>query len=327
MSNTSEKTDLLCNTELFAPLKKEALEQIARFCSLFKAPKGMTIFKDGEPGDSLFIVKSGEVAVISRVHDHQEQEIARYSRLHFFGEVDMLMGLKRSAEARSAEDAEILRFPKKGKKLNDVLFSCPSTGAQLLYLFMQTVSKRIRESNLMLKENTPWVREIRAQVYSDKLTGLYNKTFLEEQLPSYLKDPGHPVSLLVMKPDNFKAINDTFGHEAGDLALVAIGEALSRYLPESVLIVRYTGNEINCVFPNTGKNEVKEIARGLRSFLNSLDLSAITQGKHFELSVSMGIAVFPEYAASSPDLIKLARELPLIGRERGGNLILFPEDK
>ena len=156
-----------------------------------------------------------------------------------------------------------------------------------------------------------------------------------------------------MKPDNFKAINDTYGHEAGDLALVAIGSALTQYLletslhdgPKKVILVRYTGNELSFIFPDTGKNEAREIARGLRSFLNSLDLSAITQGEAqsaeaasaeavsaeerppFRLSVSIGIAVFPEYATSSADLIKLARELPLIGRERGGNMILFPEDK
>ena len=326
MSDLQEKTSLLSRTQLFAPLKEDMVKQIAGFCSLFKISKGITIFKKGDPGDCLFIVKSGEVAVISRMQNRQEQEIARYSAGDFFGEVDMLMGTERNAESRAAEDCEILRFPGQDKTLKDILFSCPATGAQLLSLFMQTTSRRIRESNALLKENTPWVQEMRAQVYSDKLTGLYNKTFLEEQLPSYLKNPDKPVSLIMFKPDNFKAINDTYGHEAGDQALVAIGTALTQYLPNTAVIIRYMGNEIACLFPETDKEAARKIAQDLKYFLNSLDLSAMTRGIAFKLSVSLGVCVYPDYATDSANLISLAHALPPLGRERGGNLILFPED-
>jgi len=170
------------------------------------------------------------------------------------------------------------------------------------------------------------VQEMRTQVYGDKLTGLYNKTFLEEQLPAYCGNPGEPVSLLAIKPDNFKYINDNFGHEAGDEALVVIGAALSKQVPDSALVVRFMGNEIACVFPKTNKQTALEIAQDIKKFMNSLDLSAITKGKPFTLSVSIGIALFPDHAKTAEELIARAHELPLLGRERGGNKILFPED-
>ena len=327
MSDLQEKAGLLSRTELFAPLRKEMVEQIAQFCSIFPVAKGMTIFKKGDPGDSLYIVKSGEIAVIHRMETRQEREIARYSEGDFFGEVDMLMNTQRNAETRAAENSEILRFPGQDKTLRDILLAYPPTGAELLCLFMQTISARTRQSNALLKENSPWVQEMRSQVYGDKLTGLYNKTFLEEQLPSYLRSPEHPVSLLMIKPDNFKFINDTFGHESGDQALVAIGAALSRSVPDRAVIMRFMGNELACLFPETGKEVAREIAQGIRRLLNSLDLSAMTEGRPFELSVSIGVAVFPDHAQSAADLIARAHELPLLGRERGGNVILFPEDK
>jgi diguanylate cyclase (GGDEF)-like protein len=168
---------------------------------------------------------------------------------------------------------------------------------------------------------------MRNQVYGDKLTGLNNKTFLEEKLPTFLRNPSEPVSLLMIKPDNFKFINDNFGHEAGDQALVVIGSKLFKYLPDADIVVRFMGNEIACVFIKTNRELALEKANSIKDFMNTLDLSAITEGKPFTLSVSTGIAVFPDHANNAEELIAAAHELPLLGRERGGNKILFPEDK
>ena len=330
MSDIKEKITLLSRAELFKPCEREMVEQIAEFCSLCKVPKNTTIFKTGDPGNSLYIVKSGEISVIQHIQHmeiQQEHEIARYSEGDSFGEVDMLMNTQRNAEARAVEDSEILRFPREDKTLQDFLLASPPVGAELLRLFMQVAAARIRRANALLKENSPWVQEMRAQVYGDKLTGLYNKTFLEEQLPSYLGNPSEPVSLLSMKADNFKFINDTFGHEAGDQALVAVGAALSKHVLAPGVVVRLVGNEIACLFPGTSKEMALERAQSIRSLLNSLDLSAMTEGKPFNLSISIGIAVFPNHAKTAESLIACARELPLLGRERGGNKILFPEDK
>jgi len=328
MSDIKEKIALLSRTDLFKSCGKEMIEQIAEFCSLRKVSKGETIFKKGDTGNSLYIVKNGEISVIQNMESLQEHEIARYGEGDFFGEVDMLMNTQRNAEARAAENSEILRFPGEDKTLQDFLLTSPPIGAELLRLFMQTAASRIRQANALLKENSPWVQEVRTQVYRDKLTGLYNKTFLEEQLPSYLRNPEEPVSLMMIKADNFKFINDNFGHEAGDQALVVIGSALSKYIPaNSAVIVRFMGNEIACLFTGTNRDMAMELAQGIRSFLNTLDLSAVTESKPFNLSVSIGIAVFPEHAKTSEELIASAHELPLIGRYRGGNKILFPEDK
>jgi diguanylate cyclase (GGDEF)-like protein len=327
MTNLQEKVGLLSRTKLFASCGPKMIEQIAEFCSMCAFPQGNIVFKKGEPGNSFYIVKSGEVSVIRRTENRQEQEIARYSEGDFFGEVDMLMNTQRNAEARAAEDSELLLFPGQEKSLQELLLAYPPTGAQLLCLFMQTTSERIRKSHALLKENSPWVQEMRAQVYGDKLTGLYNKTFLEERLPSYLKDPAQPVSLLMIKPDNFKQINDAFGHESGDQALVAIASALSQRIPANAVISRFMGNELACLFPDTDRQMGMLIARDILTLLGGLDLSAITEEQPFRLSASIGIAVFPDHAQTAADLIARAHELPLIGRERGGNQILFPEDK
>ena len=217
--------------------------------------------------------------------------------------------------------------PGEGKNSKTCSRTHPEVGARLLHSFLKVTAGKIRNANALLKDNSPWVQELRNQVYGDKLTGLYNKTFLEERLPEYLKVGKNPVGLLMVKPDNFKYINDTYGHEAGDQALVVMAGRLRKHLPEKGVAVRYMGNELSALLPGAGRKEALAAAKGIQDMLVGLDLSQQTAGNPFKLSVSIGIAVFPDHAAKAVDLIAKAHELPLIGRERGGNKILFPEDK
>ena len=325
MVGIKEKIDLLSRIKLLKPCSKEVIAQIAEFSSLCKVSKGQCVFMNGEEGDHLYFVKSGEIAIIQRTEDHQEREIARYNEEDFFGEVDLLMNTLRNAEAQAAQDSEILYFPKEDRTLQDFLLAYPLAGAMLLHLFMQITSSRIRRTNTLLKTNSPWVQEMRNQVYIDKLTGLKSKIFLEEQLPVYLGNTDKPASLLMIKADNLKYINDDLGHGAGDQVLVAIGSALPKYVPDSAIVALFKSNEFACLLPDTKKEMALELAQNIQRNLNMLDLSAITEDRPFKLSVSIGIAVFPDHAKTAEDLITRAGELPLLGRKLGGNKILFPE--
>lgn len=324
---TSEIIELLAQTALFSPLGRKSLSRIARFSSVYSFPRGRGIFSTGDAGGALFIIESGEVSISRLSEDLRSQEIARFIAGDSFGEMDLLTGSVRNAEARAAEDTLLLQFPRRGKSLRDLLSAHPDAGAELLHSFLRVTAGRIRDANALLKENSPLVQQLRSQVYEDKLTGLYNKTFFEERLPGYLADGNHPVSVLMVKPDNFKLINDTCGHEAGDRALVLMAARLKSLLPESVVAIRYMGNEFACILPDTDRKKALRAAEEIRGIMNGLDLSSLTGKKAFNLSVSTGIAVYPDHAVQASELIAKAHELPLIGRERGGNRILFPEDK
>jgi diguanylate cyclase (GGDEF)-like protein len=195
------------------------------------------------------------------------------------------------------------------------------------------VSGRTREANALVKENSPIVRELKRQVYGDKLTGLYNKAYLEENLGSLLSTP---LALVMMKPDNFKDINDRFGHEAGDAALVLMAGELGRAVDASAageralgkpgIAVRYMGNELAAILPGRDRGSALEAARFIQDRLSSLDLSSATGDASSRFSMSLGIALYPEHGADASALIAAAEGLPLVGRGRGGSLILFPED-
>ncbi len=326
------KTGLLVRTPIFSRLPEHEVLVIASLSESIAFPSGETIFAEGETGDALFVVERGEIAVNRRTEDGKTIDLARFLPGDLFGELELLNGAPRTADAYAAEDAVLLRFPKRGVRFEDVLKDYPAISAKVLHQFLVVVAGRIRNTNNLIKENSPVIQELKNQVYRDKLTGLFNKTYLEEHLRGILKEGGPSTGLLMIKPDNYKQINDTYGHEAGDRTLQIMAQALQGTMGTSDVAVRFMGNELSLVLPGKNRETARISAVEVQRLMNNLDLSAVTGTADFSLSVSIGIAVYPDplapdEPASGERLIERAHELPLIGRARGGNKILFPEDK
>ena len=338
----SKKTGHLRKTELFSSCGDTELSIIAAYSSCINVRKGEIVFSPGDPGGRLFIIMNGEIVISKPDNENRNTVIARFLPGDCFGELDMLTGSGRNAFAEADADAKLLVFPGKRLSFRSILKKHPEVSARILHKFLMQISGRIRKTNSLVRENSPLIQELSRQVYRDKLTGLYNKTYLEEKLKEILKEilPGSggrgpdgsevkkSTSLIMLKPDNFKAINDTYGHEAGDQALRIISRALGAFLPEKTIFFRFMGNELAVLLPDAGREEAAGLAEEIMNFLHELKLMETEdEGKRFVLSVSFGIAVYPEHAADFQALIQAAHELPLIGRAMGGNVILFPGKK
>ncbi len=301
------------------------LDRVAEASRVYSFKKNELVFAAGDASDALFVVESGRVSVVSS-DDSSETTIAELVRGDSFGELELLTNAKRAVCVVAKQATSLLRFPKKRLSLKRFQEEQPETASRMLLGFMVTLAGRIRKSNELVKENSPWVQELRRQAYGDKLTGLYNKTYLEEQLPKYCVKPETPVGLLMFKPDNFKDINDRFGHEAGDNTLKLAANALKVFYDDDEPVIRYMGNELAILLPEHGRQDSLAEAKRVLALMNGLDLSSVIQGEELYLSVSIGVALYPEHASTARELIDKAHALPLIGRARGGNRILFPED-
>ena len=326
-SSKIKKIEYLKNTDFFSSFSTAELKVIAGNSSFKKIDEGVKVFLPGDSGNQLFVVEYGEVVINKRDNENRDIDIARFIKGDCFGELDMLTGSKRNASAAADIDTRLLIFPKNGILFEDMLEMYPEISARILHKFIIQIAGRIRKANSLVSENSPVVQELNRQVYSDKLTSLYNKTYLEEKLKNMLSETDGDIALIMLKPDNFKAINDSYGHDAGDQALRIISKGLVDFLPSSYILFRYMGNELSVLMPDTDRKKAFSEAERIMFFLNNLDLSRACQGNSFSLSVSFGIAVFPDHTEISEILIQKAHELPLIGRGRGGNKILFPEDK
>ena len=149
--------------------------------------------------------------------------------------------------------------------------------------------------------------ELHHLAHTDMLTGLPNRTAFYTQLPlalSQAKRNDDLLAVLFIDLDNFKPINDTYGHEAGDLLLQQATYRLQQRLRSSDYIARFGGDEFVAILPGIHeKNEISIIAEKL---ISALAAPFIIDGHICNIGVSIGVGLFPECASSVDDLVQLA---------------------
>jgi len=165
---------------------------------------------------------------------------------------------------------------------------------------------------------------LRYQSVTDGLTGLYNRRFtfarLDEEL-SRAKRHNLSIACVVIDLDHFKKVNDEYGHLAGDTALRKVSEMLLRHARKEDLPCRYGGEEFLLVLPQTHTAGAVTLTERIRE---SLEKEAIrTDEGLVHITLSAGIAAFPENGAATPDdLLRLADAALYEAKEKGRNRVV-----
>ncbi|WP_455386037.1 sensor domain-containing diguanylate cyclase [Acidihalobacter prosperus] len=167
-------------------------------------------------------------------------------------------------------------------------------------------------------------RVLEQQTYSDPLTGLLNRGRLNEILGREFAaagSEGWPLSVGFVDVDYFKRINDGYGHQAGDVALVSIARALTEQMRQTDIVGRYGGEEFVVVLPGTSEEDAFSLLERLRQRLSELHLAV----DHSEVSitVSIGLATYltgrqPGDDMSSADDLMRAADRALYAAKREG---------
>jgi diguanylate cyclase (GGDEF)-like protein len=322
-AGTAGKTALLKRASLFSQLSPEELSVLARYSGYRAFKAGEVVFPQGTHREELYLVKEGSVSIRRRGDDEAEQEIARFVDGEVFGEMDLLDTVPRSASAVADVAATLLVFPD-GIEFARLLEKHPVTFARILRKLLGEIAQRIRAIDRLISEKTPWIEDLKRQLHRDRLTGLYNRAFLEEELPRIVA--AHPrTSLLVMKPDNFKSINDTFGHEAGDRTLMLLAEAVKSRLADDDIGARYRGDEYCVVLPGRSAPEAASAAHALREAMRGIDVKQVTGSDAIALTGSVGVSSHPAPAADAKSLVTRAFERMWEARGAGGDRVLVED--
>lgn len=161
---------------------------------------------------------------------------------------------------------------------------------------------------------------------TDKLTGLYNRAYFEHFLRLEIKRADRqnvPVALMMLDIDNFKQCNDTLGHLVGDEVLRALGKLIRDNIREIDMAARYGGEEFAVVLPNTEKEGTLIVAERIRSMVFAHPF--IPEGRQLEqnLSVSIGISIYPSEAATVKELIEKADNQLYRAKREGKNRVCY----
>lgn len=189
------------------------------------------------------------------------------------------------------------------------------------YAGIEEIDELATSFNIMSKALDENRKELEKRANTDGLTGLFNHRYFQDALTHELSRSeryNHPLSLVVADIDDFKKINDTFGHKKGDLALKSLANSIANSVREFDIPCRIGGEEFVIILPETPSEEALAVAERLRMDIISTPIEDIGQ-----ITVSLGVATFPEHATDKDSLIESADAAMYKAKRQGKNRALI----
>ena len=168
--------------------------------------------------------------------------------------------------------------------------------------------------------------ELRDQSIRDPLTGLYNRRYFMDAIRreiSVAARRGGSFGVISFDADRFKAFNDNHGHDAGDMVLRAIGAKLDEVLTAGEIACRYGGEEFTVLVPNAELAQTSTLAERLREAISQAQVRHVA-GLLPRVTISAGVAVFPDCGRNATDLLRQADEALYRAKEAGRNCVCGP---
>lgn len=162
--------------------------------------------------------------------------------------------------------------------------------------------------------------KIRYQAFHDELTGLPNRRLFQDRLDTALlqaKREDEILAVMFLDLDHFKQINDTLGHDAGDLLLQKVAERLKKCVRHGDTLSRFGGDEFVLLLPN-----IKSAHNSLmfaKKIIHAFSPPITTVGQLLDVKVSIGISLFPKNGNDPDTLIKKADEAMYVAKQNGRN--------
>jgi len=165
--------------------------------------------------------------------------------------------------------------------------------------------------------------ELRKLSITDPLTGIYNRRYLNRRLSEEITRYNrykHPFSFMMLDLDRFKEYNDTFGHIAGDNLIKILAHITEKSLRAIDIAARFGGDEFVAIFPQTPKIDAIQITNRLKE---QLDIALTEHNIDMPLTVSMGLATYPDDASSIMELIEKTDQALYLAKKGGGNRVVY----
>ncbi|OGW26406.1 MAG: hypothetical protein A2X59_07595 [Nitrospirae bacterium GWC2_42_7] len=159
---------------------------------------------------------------------------------------------------------------------------------------------------------------------TDSLTGLYNRRYFYKHIDIEIarsKRYGNAFSVMLFDIDNFKRINDTYGHQAGDIVLQGLAKILLTVSRETDIVVRYGGEEFIVILPVTAEDEAFALAERIKNTVEET-VFTLNDSENVNITLSGGIASFPLSASDSKALLYAADSALYSAKEAGKNKII-----
>ncbi len=306
-----DTVQLLAKVPLLQDLSQDDLARMAARTRKLEFEAGHDIVEIGTPGRSLYLILQGAVRVLypSRSTDF---ELARLGPGDFFGEMALLNDKPRSATVRTLDRVKVLSLDK--TDFREVVRETPQLALQLL----EVMSVRIRNADEQISG-------LSDQAMRDSMTGLANRRAFQERVTEEIdraRRYGIPFSLILLDVDEFKGVNDTLGHDAGDQLLMWVGRILVEHTRGCDVPFRVGGEEFAIICPSTGPETARVAAERLVGVVGQAT-PPLDHG--MRMTLSAGYSSCPEHADGFEGLYRLADQALYAAKDAGRDRVGHPQ--
>lgn len=318
-------------------LLKQSLESLMDFCN---CSQGLILLID----EQLKKYVPGEIITINintlpgngnnRTFDDKNHQMLTFFPMDIPAGIDRrLRELLKDYDFTECQTIATIPFASKGQaKVIAVIGVVSMTSKEVKKMFndiKSIIDIFIRKVNIEI-ENVALHEEVNKASITDHLTQLYNRRYFSKRVKEEFKKAkrmGFPVSIMISDLDNFKNYVDTYGHPKGDVILSEVAEVISRTIRESDMVCRFGGDEFAYLLPFASSVEANALAERVRKAVSQHVFLKDCSEQTVHLTLSMGIASFPEHGENAQDILGKADNALFSSKNSGKNRITIYKNK
>lgn len=271
--------------KLFADVPEETIERIVESFVIHRLKKGELLLVSGQPNHYLYQVLSGKLCVY--LEPSLEEPVSSIGPGEPVGELSIIDNSLTSAFVVAEEDSRLLVLEE------TQVWSLVEESHAFSRNLLRSLSQRLRQANQIIANKIVMEESFYQYGMLDILTGLHSRRWFEHMIHRALRRctlQGKPFSVLMTDIDSFSDYNELHGRLCGDMALNKIALTIQEHLRATELAVRYEGDRLLVLLPETDLQQTRRVAERLRLKVMYTDIPATGGRKLPSLTLSVGIA-------------------------------------
>lgn len=296
---------------LFRHVSPESVEGVLDQCRVMTLDQDETLLVQGEMNHRIFHLLTGKMKIY--LDDRESEPIAVVTPGEIVGEMSVIDRKEVSAFVVADEPCRLLVMEE--SSFWGLIEVSHAAACNLLTI----LAHRLRDSNSLVSDRTHLFRDFSLFGNVDALTGLQNRHWLDRMFSRIMtrcKMEGKPLSIIMTDIDEFKKINDGWGHLAGDSVIHGVAQVIVDHCRPTQTVTRYGGDEFIIILPDLELSRAKIVAERLRTAVMEETASFEVSPPLMLLSISLGVA--EAEAGDTPETLLARADAALYRAKEGG---------
>jgi len=284
---TEHDTRLLSRLQLFrnVDLQDPVIKKLLSMCVYRQLLTDEKLLTTKDENHYLYILIKGRLII--HLSTQEGIPLATVEPGECIGEMSIIDSRVPTASVSASEETRVLVVEQ------EVLWRMVSASHEIARNLLYIMAERVRYSNLIIADSLEMQRKYQRFATTDSLTGLHNRGWLDSAFDLELKRSERddlPLVMIMIDIDDFKNINDEYGHLAGDQVLISVASSIRSPLRPNDLVARFGGEEFAVLLPETTLDNAKNIAQRLCDKVSNTEPCKLGAQELPKVTISLGIA-------------------------------------